>query len=58
MFVEVYQLLVRKDRLLFFKKMEEVKRFDSVVWSRNTGFDCIDAFDSTRVECGTSAIAL
>ena len=31
-----------------FNKTEEVKRFGSEYWNRNTGFDCIDAFDKQK----------
>ena len=33
---------------MLFNKMEEVKRFDFEVWNRNTGFDCIAAFDKQK----------
>ena len=34
--------------VLLFNKTEEVKRFGSAVWNRNTGFDCIDVFDKQK----------
>jgi hypothetical protein len=44
------------DALLIFNKTEEVKRFDSEIWNRNTGFDCIPRSTHKRVERGTSAL--